>query len=359
MKYALGTGLLTCILTASSAYAENDTCVALARIVGVNHTKYLAVDQQRSVAKADMCSADYHTASSSKKAQIAAAYSVYSLNASGSDDEIQAEQHSACEGHFGDYWRNQINTKDALEVSTEGASVIKECLALVASELIPNLSIANDGKKIHFSVQWRPSAETPLKISLFGPTDLQSDTCIVTKDGKAIPLTEISDAAQILHSTESVTVDCERSAHTVKIDGVDRTCTDETIFEIATNGPTSSMIIPRVCKDEIQTSELYNIRQSIKNLNDRMGNVPTTTAMDNSLKKVNSRIDEFKFALTDPKGDCPSDMEKRFYFYWPTDESTWEKGFDYQAGTGTGPFEKGGRIAGGQLVENVYLCVRK
>ena len=57
MKYALGTGLLTCILTTSSAYAENDTCVALARIVGVNHTKYLAVDQQRSVAKADMCSA--------------------------------------------------------------------------------------------------------------------------------------------------------------------------------------------------------------------------------------------------------------------------------------------------------------
>jgi len=59
---------------ANDATAQQDACVELARVLGQNFSKSLDVDEQRAIAKADMCSERFTGSSTATGKQIAASY---------------------------------------------------------------------------------------------------------------------------------------------------------------------------------------------------------------------------------------------------------------------------------------------
>lgn len=205
-------------------------------------------DQQRAVSKADLCSESYSTATAEKKAQISASYEQYSGAASGSDTDITQAQASSCEGHFGDYWRSTLKTRDELTVSSEGATVISECLALTESSIVPTLKMVQGGELVELSVQFKPNSSARLVVTRLGPTNLIDNVCKITKpDGSTTSVKSANDTKTVLHETESVLLSCVRKVRPVFQDGVSYNCTDETIFSVATDGPITLMTIPRTC----------------------------------------------------------------------------------------------------------------
>jgi hypothetical protein len=156
----LPSSLLFLLMTSAAGAAEpaagveEQPCVALANTIGLNYSRYLDVDQQRAVAKADMCSESYSKATRSQQAQIEVGYKLFSGSASASAEAIQEAQSKHCENHFGEYWRNQIKAGEARTVSSEGAAVIAACLDLTFNNLFPTLTIANNGKEVVMAGQY-------------------------------------------------------------------------------------------------------------------------------------------------------------------------------------------------------------
>jgi hypothetical protein len=257
---------LTAFLTVGNANAqEPNPCVELAKVIGINYSHYLSVDEQKATAKADMCSQSWSSASSSRRAQISAGYAAFTGSASGSDEEVQQAQSNHCENHFGEYWRNQIRTSEARTVSSEGAAVLTSCLSMTADALNPTLQMANNGQEITMAVQYRPSVQADIHIRLFGPMDLRENTCNVTKQNSTVQVAKPNDVAQVLRPTESITMNCRRTATNTQINGVAYNCTKETIFNIATSGPVKAIKIPRVCSQTIQESRADRIERKADN----------------------------------------------------------------------------------------------
>ena len=118
------------------------------------------------------------------------------------------------------------------------------CLRLTKNGLYPRLEVDSDGTKFRLTVTWIPNnidVLNTLNVSLFGPTDLISNSCTITKNNKTVAMTSLNDATQTFHPKDEVIVDCDRRPRSIDIGGKDRTCSDETIFDIATSGPTQSI----------------------------------------------------------------------------------------------------------------------
>ena len=288
---------LAAIACSGHAMAEENVCVELARTIGLNYQNYLDVDQQQAVAKADLCSDNYSSASSTKQAQLQASYKVFSGSASASDAEVQVAQSHYCEGHFGAYWRNQIKTGEARTVSEEGAAVITNCIELTNKGLFPSLTIANDGQEVALSVQYKPAVVGDIKIKQFGPSDVTKASCTITKEGSTLHMAKITDAAQTLRPADSVLLTCLRELKDKKIDGVTYRCTDETIFSIATSGTTKSIKIPKICNQTIEESRADKLEKQIKQINDQLAKLKADNAGE--LKnKLNNHIDLFEIPGT-------------------------------------------------------------
>ncbi|CAO4176017.1 hypothetical protein [Methylorubrum populi] len=262
-KTALIAGLL---LNSDWAFAEENICVDLATTIGKNYSNYLSVDQQKVVQKADLCSENYEFASSAKRAQLEASYKVFSGSASASGDEVRNSQSRECDKKFGDFWRNQITSTEGRNVSAEGASVISQCLALTNDALNPILTMAEKGREVTFSVQYKPNVSGDIKINMFGPSDLEYNKCVVTSPAGVKDVKKLDDVAQSLAPTQGISMNCKRDARTREINGVKYKCTDESIFTIATSGPVKSIKIPRICDETIMPSRADDLQSQLDKL---------------------------------------------------------------------------------------------
>ncbi|ANV99345.1 hypothetical protein [Bradyrhizobium icense] len=254
---------------ASHSIAQ-ENCVELAKTIGINYSKSLDVDQQRTVAKADLCSESYSKASSSKQAQLQASYKLFSGSGSAAAAEVQEAQSRHCENRYGEYWRNQISSGEARTVSNEGAAVISTCLSMAADSLHPTLDIANEGREVTMAIQYKPTIQSEIQITLFGPMDLEENKCSVTKQKGVIKLSQPADVSQVLKPTESITISCTRPSHPSQQNGVSYNCTKETIFNIATSGPVKAIKVPRVCSETIQESRADKIENRVQVLGAQM-----------------------------------------------------------------------------------------
>lgn len=247
-----------------------DNCVALAGVIGLNYSRSLSVDQQRSINMAGMCSEKFSSASEAKQGRIKASYKLFSGSTSASRAEVTQSQENHCENKFGDYWYNEITDTESRTFSNEAASVLDTCLKMGQDFLFPSLEVANGGQEVTMSIQYKPNVNSELKIAMFGPMDLQSNTCIITKNGTSTPMTEPSDVSQTLKPTESVTISCTRTSTSTLIDNVTHDCTNETIFHISTSGPVKAIKIPRVCSEKIGRSRADQIESDVKELSNRL-----------------------------------------------------------------------------------------
>jgi Resistin len=265
-----------CISSVTWAIADDNPCVELSRVIGLNYAKNLSVDQQQIVTKADLCSESYSSASSTRQAQLQASYKLFSGSASASADEVQVAQSSQCGGQYGEYWRNQIASAEGRTVSAEGASVIAACFSLTSDALYPVLEVANFGREITFAMQYRPTTDSTITISQFGPTDLRNNDCTVTKRNTSIPVRNLGDVVQTLGPTKSLSMSCHRRSTVQQINGVENKCTDETIFNIATSGPVKAIKIPRTCEQMVLPSRADRIEDDVKALRTAIANRNTT-----------------------------------------------------------------------------------
>jgi hypothetical protein len=134
---------------------------------------------------------------------------------------------------------------------------------MAADFLYPTLEIANEGKEIAMAVQYKPSVVADLQIKIFGPIDLNENTCSVTKGDRTIPLKTPNDVAQTLKPLGSIAINCTRQSKATQINGVNYNCTNETIFTVATSSPVKAIKIPRVCSEVIQESRADRIERKL------------------------------------------------------------------------------------------------
>ncbi|RVN03978.1 hypothetical protein CN120_15595 [Sinorhizobium meliloti] len=272
LKGILG-GLLLAAITGQAGLAADDVCVELAKVIGINSRSTLSQDQQRNVYKADLCVSKYNESSGSKRAQVEAAYKVFSFGASGSTEEITKAQESSCDNKFGDFWRSQLSTLEEQTVSTSGVEAISNCLLLRNAALIPNMEMTNNGKEYSVGLHFKPEVNSSIDIRMFSAQDLQYNKCKVTNSsGRTIDVKSMSDVAQKLQSSGSVSIACSRESEEVINEGVKYDCTRETLFVIATSGPMTSIKIPRVCSQQFENSKANELLERISAADERIQN---------------------------------------------------------------------------------------
>jgi hypothetical protein len=355
---------LAAIACSGHAMAEENVCVELARTIGLNYQNYLDVDQQQAVAKADLCSDNYSSASTTKQAQLQASYKVFSGSASASDAEVQVAQSHYCEARFGAYWRNQIKTGEARTVSEEGAAVITNCIELTNKGLFPSLTIANGGQDVALSVQYKPDVVSDIKIKQFGPSDVTKASCTITKEGSTLHMAKITDAAQTLHPADSVLLTCLRELQDKNIDGVTYRCTNETIFSIATSGTTKSIKMPKICNQTIEESRADKLEKQIKQIDDQLAKLKADNAGE--LKNIKSLLPGPADFYVKP---IPSIVQESQQFCDGDDiliSAACTNSLGAQAAVGPKFFEKDGKLwascerynTPGQTAEGQLICMK-
>lgn len=266
-------GILAALIGGQASFAAEDACVELANVIGINSKSTLSQDQQRNVYKADLCISKYSESSGSRRAQIEAAYKVFSFGASGSTEEINKAQENSCDNKFGDFWRSQLTTLEEQTVSTAGVEAISNCLLLKNAALIPNMTMTNNGKQYSVGLHYKPDVGSPLDIKMFSAQDLTYDKCKVTSSGgKVIDVKQMSDVSQKLAASGSVTITCSRPSEETVNEGIKYDCTRETLFVIATSGPITSLKIPRVCSQQFENSKANELIAKINTLDQKVQN---------------------------------------------------------------------------------------
>jgi hypothetical protein len=141
-----------------------------------------------------------------------------------------------------------------------------------------------------------------IKIKQFGPSDITKASCTITKEGSALHMTKITDAAQTLRPADSVLLTCLRELKDKNIDGVTYKCTDETIFSIATSGTTKSIKIPKICNQTIEKSRADQLKTQIDEIAASIKNV---AAFSHSFEALSSHA---KICLNNGTGvNCNAD----------------------------------------------------
>ena len=256
------------------ASAEEESCTELARVISMNYSQSLDVDQQRSVNLADMCTEQYSSSNKTKAAQIEVGYKLFTGSASSSEGEVMAAQQKYCESKFGDFWRSKIQSSQARTVSSEALSVLDTCLKLKSDGLYTALTVTTDGDEFNISMQYKPALKTdPLTINNFGPVDLDANECSASKDGVFQRVKVAADVAQTLNQFGGISMTCKPKSSVTQIDGVEYDCTKEMIFGISTSSINKALKIPRKCKTRILPSTAQQLDNRVATLEARLNQV--------------------------------------------------------------------------------------
>jgi hypothetical protein len=234
---------------------RNDVCVLLAEKFAINASKSFQSDLKKVVAISNICKEEWSNASDQTKLGIKAWYGALTGVLDASKEQLEQAQSKYCEGHYGEWWESKVTSAEAQTVSSDGADVIRTCLMMTKASILPTLMIANAGKEFSMSIQYKPDQPRSTVLKLFGPMDLEKNSCTGTKgDAEPVHLRTQKDIMQTLKSSESVTVTCTRQSDKITKEGVTYDCTPEVIFNVSTSGVVAPTKLPSVCVDELQKS---------------------------------------------------------------------------------------------------------
>jgi hypothetical protein len=179
-------------------------CVDLARVIGREAER---VGDRAAIAiqnKASLCSQRYEMAGAEQRANIEAAYGLFSGGASGSSSQIQELQQAQCENHYGAWWSSQQHSTEINRVSELGADVIRACLS-GRSFRLTNLQFVGDAVNATFLY----GGVGEIKVSGVIVTPPQIARCSVFVNGaKQDDLSKLQGVS--LNSGENLTLACQR-----------------------------------------------------------------------------------------------------------------------------------------------------
>jgi hypothetical protein len=92
-----------------------------------------------------------------------------------------------------------------------------------------------------------------------------------------------------LQASDSVVLTCLRELKNTNIEGVTYSCTDETIFSIATSGTTKSIKIPKLCSQTIEDSRADKLEKHIDE---------SIKSVKGELDKLNEKVDVIQSSIS-------------------------------------------------------------
>lgn len=269
-----------------------EVCVDLANSI-VSLTSSFSSDEQHDINRAELCIEQYKHDASATSLKIETSYKFFSLGVAGSQTTIEAEQSKQCKNKYGDFWRRNIRSASAKIASADSLAVIRECLILSGTGMTPKMKISNDGRAFTFTLVWRPSIPADLRVDYVGPLDFTGYQCIAQSglQGAFKPVKFSDDVKTVVPNGGSFMLSCNRPVFEKIVDGEKFACYDETLLNVATNGPPAVLTIPERCTPSMPGSRAAAIEQRI-------------AALDDQLKKTRSSMDSLGSPTTANANSC-------------------------------------------------------
>ena len=259
-------------LSATQPALAQDVCVDLANSIVFNQSRSFSFDEQREINRAELCTEAYKKDGSARSAKIEASYKFFSAGASGSENQIKEEQHKQCDAKFGDYWSKSISSNDARTASAESLGVVGECLRMNSSGMHPRMTLTSDGREFSLSLNWKPNLPADLRLDHAGPSDFEGYKCSAQSgpDRSFKSVKSSADVKTTVVTGASFVLSCVRPEYQTEVDGEQFTCYQETLLNIATNGPTATLKIPKSCTPSMPGRRASQIEQRLKLSEDRL-----------------------------------------------------------------------------------------
>jgi hypothetical protein len=201
------------ILCSTVAFAQEE-CVALARVMARETQRVgdqTEIDIQN---RASLCSSEYRNSNADQRANIQAAYGLFSGGVSGSDTQIEELQKATCENHYGTYWSSQQHSTEINRVSQLGADVVRACL-LARSFRLTTLQLV--GEAVNASFLYGGTGETTIDDVFVTPPQIAK--CEVAVNHRAEQdLSKLQGVS--LKSGDNLTLNCERKPNTETVNGL-------------------------------------------------------------------------------------------------------------------------------------------
>jgi len=243
------------LLSAGSVQAQE--CLDIAKVLGRDIARYASQDEIDQVNQANLCQSEYRYASNAQRAQIEAAYSLFSGRAEGSSDAIEEMQTQRCESQYGSYWSRKVLNTELITASQVGADVIKSCFATRTFHLT-DLTIQEQA--ISATYVFGGSEQTIIDTVNVNPPEIAD--CKVAFDGK-----EISDlstlSGSVVKPNANVTLNCTRTGVDA---GEGQTVFDGGIIGIATRDGTAKIPLIRFGIPKVPTETADSLSNRISDL---------------------------------------------------------------------------------------------
>ena len=210
--------LLYCVVITATTIALSyeavlaQECVDLARVMARESERFADRNQVELLHTANLCSAQYESASSEQRAQIEASYGLLSGGLSGSAQQIRTMQQSICGNRYGREWWDQITSREIQRVSQTGADVVRACLDQRSFRLV-GLRIQDEA--ITAAFRYGGSGETIINGVILTPKEIAQ--CSVLYNGSTQGNLERIVGTR-LRSGDTLTLDCHRLSESIGTD---------------------------------------------------------------------------------------------------------------------------------------------
>ncbi|WP_146205999.1 hypothetical protein [Azospirillum sp. TSH58] len=263
-------GVLTSafVLSAYGA-ASAQECTDIARVLARESEKLGNSSQIQMQNKAHLCSSRYESASKDQKAQIEAAYSLFSGGASANSTQIQQLQEQQCQNQFGSFWSSQVSSSELQRVSSVGADVVRSCLESKGFRIV-DLKINNEAVSAVF--RYGGLNDTIINGVIISPPD--SANCSVLYGGsKENDISKVS--GKRVSANSAISLVCDRLPDK-STSGVDQKHYRGGIIGISTTSDTAQVplidyAVPPLSQPMAETirSEIEDIKNKLNNINSK------------------------------------------------------------------------------------------
>lgn len=264
--------ICTAIFVATCLPASLDAqsvCESILKSANYNQYHSVATIDQGAVTKANLCIADYSSATKEQQAQISASYGLFSGNAGASATEITTAQHNECGGHYGAYWFSQLNLSDQKVVSDAALGAVKDCIDKYAQGLKVEPTFSEpDERELSVHLTWQHG--TPLRLRRISVEPRNGADCDI--DGQSITAPRAFNHRNI-SPAGSVTLTCSRKPETRVISGETVQCYSEGLIVIDVTDSPATIPLFRHCNTDYLASRAAAVEGDVSQIRSDLGNL--------------------------------------------------------------------------------------
>lgn len=267
--YCLTAGLtLAASLIFAPRVSAQSLCETIIRTVNYNQRTSVQKENQSSLNRANLCLAEYSSASKGQKAQIEASYEAFSGKARGSTQQVVQKQKQMCDEKYGEYWFSEQGLDDQKNVSDLAIDAVNKCLEALSKGLLADAVYTEEDAIIAFSVEWKGTEPILFRGVWVSP----SNELACKIEGKDIDQTNgFTDRKLAPNQPQAIL--CSRAYRKENVQGEDVECLPPAMAIIETAGGIIRVPFFRRCKTDFLVSRAREITQRTDAMDERIGAV--------------------------------------------------------------------------------------